>query len=67
MPWRSKPIMARSIAMWFCLLTIPKQSPPQLKPVVDADHGRLETHTATVSTEINRDRLASRGSINGQA
>jgi hypothetical protein len=36
MPWRSKPIRARSIAMWFCSLTIPKQSPPQLKPTVEA-------------------------------
>jgi predicted transposase YbfD/YdcC len=61
MPWRSKPIRARSIAMWFCLLTIPKQSPPQLKPVVDADHGRIETHTATVSNEIKRDQSRSTG------
>jgi hypothetical protein len=22
--------------MWFCSLTIPKQSPPQLKPTVEA-------------------------------
>jgi hypothetical protein len=22
--------------MWFCSLTIPKQSPPQLKPAVEA-------------------------------
>jgi predicted transposase YbfD/YdcC len=28
-------------------------SPPQLKPVVEADHGRVETRTATVSTEID--------------
>jgi predicted transposase YbfD/YdcC len=41
------------MTMWFYFLTISKQSPPQLKLVFEADHERIETRTATVSTEID--------------
>jgi predicted transposase YbfD/YdcC len=35
------------------LLDDPETKSATAKPVVDADHGRIETHTASVSTEID--------------
>ena len=38
---------------WRCFSTIPPSKATTAEPVVDADHGRIETRrTATVSTDI---------------